>query len=129
MDSNIPFVNSPPNPAGPFAPSALAQRALRELRDQADSLTARGYSPDEITVALTKTAQLWRARGADLPEDIIRTIIPRISPDAALIVEQVQHVYFLAAWLYGHAETEIAGLIVDAAQVLLLAIEEEELLC
>jgi hypothetical protein len=110
---------------GPFSPPAFTATALSQLHEQAESLTARDYPPDEIVLALTKTAELWRARGAQLPDDIIHSIVPSVVTDA-FRVEYVRRAYLLAAWLYAHAETVVAGLIVEAATAILLSLDEEE---
>ncbi len=129
-DSILPPVHPiiQPDSGGPFSPSTLADSAVRQLREDAEAMTARGCSVEEIAVALAKTAELWRARGADLPSDTVATILPshKTIPTNLPLVEQVWRVCTLAGWLYGHAGTEVAGLVCDAGEAILLARNEED---
>ena len=99
-------------------------------------MAARGMPPDEIAVAIVESTQLRRATGVDLPSDTAAQILAALpgcdTIPVDLIIhlqEQIRRVHKLAAWLPIHAARPVAGLIVDAASVILLASAEDNLSC
>ena len=117
------------------APQTHNGTARRHLREQAATLAARGRPLAEIAVALAQTAELWRRQGADLPADTVGRLLaaigcPTVSPARlAPVTEQIRRAHALAGWLTIHAAQPLAGLIVDAAESLLLAQHEEDIPC